>query len=87
MTPAKGKFRPGEAYVAFSRVRTLQKLHIINYIQSQICVRTCRKRDEKAKEKHPATNSIISISCCSRRCQITAHKYWKFQQENRRYEK
>ena len=23
MTPAKGKFRPGEAYVAFSRVRTL----------------------------------------------------------------
>ena len=31
MTPAKGKFRPGEAYVAFSRVRTVQKLHIINY--------------------------------------------------------
>ena len=31
MTPAKGKFRPGEVYVAFSRVRTLQKLHIINY--------------------------------------------------------
>ena len=63
MTPAKGKFRPGEAYVAFSRVRTLQKLHIINYTQNQICVsRTCRKRDEKAKEKHLATNAIISIS-------------------------
>ena len=31
MTPTKGKFKPGEAYVAFSRVRTLQKLHIINY--------------------------------------------------------
>ena len=31
MTPAKGKFRPGEAYVAFSTVRTLQTLHIINY--------------------------------------------------------
>ena len=31
MTPAKGRFRPGEAYVAFSRVSTLQKLHIINY--------------------------------------------------------
>ena len=31
MTPTKGKFRPGEPYVAFSRVRTLQKLHIINY--------------------------------------------------------
>ena len=31
MTPAKDMFRPGEAYVAFSRERTLQKLHIINY--------------------------------------------------------
>ena len=31
MTCAKGKFKPGEAYVAFSRVRTLEKLHIINY--------------------------------------------------------
>ena len=31
MTPAKGRFNPGEAYVAFSRVRTLEKLHIINY--------------------------------------------------------
>ena len=26
MTPAKGRFKPGEAYVAFSRVRTLEKL-------------------------------------------------------------
>ena len=31
MTCAKGKFKPGEAYVAFSRVRTTDKLHIINY--------------------------------------------------------
>ena len=31
MTPAKGKFRPGEAYAAFSRVKTLEKLYIINY--------------------------------------------------------
>ena len=31
MTPAKGKLKPGEAYVAFSRVRTIEKLHIINY--------------------------------------------------------
>ena len=36
MTYAKGKFKPGEAYVAFSRVKTLDKLHIINYTQSQI---------------------------------------------------
>ena len=31
MTHAKGKFKPGEAYVAFIRVRMLEKLHIINY--------------------------------------------------------
>ena len=31
MTPAKGKFRPGEAYVGFSGVKTIKKLHIINY--------------------------------------------------------
>ena len=31
MMHAKGKFKPGEAYVAFSRVKTLDKLHIINY--------------------------------------------------------
>ena len=38
MIPAKGKFKPGEAYVAFSRVRTIDKLHIINYRQNQIPV-------------------------------------------------
>ena len=38
MTPAKGKFKPGEAYVAFSIVRTIEKLHIINYTQNQIHV-------------------------------------------------
>ena len=74
MTPAKGKFKPGEVYVAFSRVRTLEILHII----------TCRKRDEKAKEKHLATNAIKSISYVPGGVR---HKYWKFQKQNRRYEK
>ena len=36
MTCAKGKFKPGEAYVAFSRVKALEKLHIIKYTLSQI---------------------------------------------------
>ena len=31
MTSAKGKLKPGQAYVAFSRVRTIKKLFIINY--------------------------------------------------------
>ena len=30
MKPAKGKFKPRDAYVAFSRVRTLHKWYIIN---------------------------------------------------------
>ena len=38
MMHAKGKFKPGEAYVASSTVKTLDKLHIINYTRSQICV-------------------------------------------------
>ena len=31
-------------------------------MKSNPCVRTCRKRDEKAKEKHLATNAIKSTS-------------------------
>ena len=62
MTPTKGMFKPGEAYVAFSRVRPIEKLHIINCTQNKIHgVRTCR-RDEKAQGKHFATNAIKSIS-------------------------
>ena len=38
MTSAKGKFKPGQAYVAFSRVRTIEKLDVIDYTQNQIHV-------------------------------------------------
>ena len=38
MTPVKSRFKHGEAYVAFSRVRTIDKLHIINYTQNRIHV-------------------------------------------------
>ena len=38
MTPAKGHYTVGQAYVAFSRVTQLDKLHIINYTRQQICV-------------------------------------------------
>ena len=47
MTPAKGKFKPGEAYVACSRVRTLEKLYIINYTQSQIHVSELVEKEMK----------------------------------------
>ena len=52
MTPAKGKIRPGEAYVAFSRVRTLQKLQIINYTQNQICVSEHVEKEMKRPRKN-----------------------------------
>ena len=38
ISPAKGKLRAGQAYVALSRVTSLDKLHIINYTQEQIVV-------------------------------------------------
>ena len=33
-------------------------------MKSNPCVRTCRKRDEKAEEKHLATNAIKAIERC-----------------------
>ena len=35
-TPSKGHYTVGQAYVAFSRVTQLDKLHIINYTRKQI---------------------------------------------------
>ena len=52
MTPAKGKFEPGEAHVAFSRVKILRKLHIINYTQSQICVSEHVEKEMKRLRKN-----------------------------------
>ena len=52
MTPAKGKFKPGEAYMVFSRVRTLKKLCIINYSQSQIHVSELAEKEMKRLRKN-----------------------------------
>ena len=38
MTLGKGRFAPSQAYVAFSGVRELSKLHIISYSHKQISV-------------------------------------------------
>ena len=38
MSPNKGKFSDGQAYVAFSRVHELCKLHIVNYTRTKIHV-------------------------------------------------
>ena len=52
MTHAKGKFKPGEAYVAFSRVKTLDKFHIINYTSSQIHVSEHAEKEMKGLRKN-----------------------------------
>ena len=52
MTHAKGKFTPGEAYIAFSRIKTLDKLHIINYTHSQIHVSEHVEKEMKSLRKN-----------------------------------
>ena len=52
MTCGKGKIKPGEAYAAFSRVKTLDKLHIINYTQSQIHVSEHVEKEMKRLRKN-----------------------------------
>ena len=47
MTPAKGHYTIGQAYVAFSRVTQLDKLHIINYTRKQICVSQYAEKEMK----------------------------------------
>ena len=88
MTPAKGKFRPGEAYVAFSRVRTLQKLHIINYTQSQICVSEHAEKEMKRLRKNILPQMLSYIFHDVPGGVTLLHiNIGRFQQENRRYEK
>ena len=48
ISPAKGRFKDGQAYVAFSRVTSLDKLHIINYTCEQI--RVSKNVDEMNRE-------------------------------------
>ena len=52
MTPAKGKFKPEEAYVAISRVKTIEKLHIIIYTQNQIHVSEYVEEEMKRLRKN-----------------------------------
>ena len=52
MTPAKGKLKPAQAYVAFSRVRTIEKLYIINYTQNQINVSEHIEKEMKRLRKN-----------------------------------
>ena len=53
MTMSKGKFTKGQAYVAFSRVRTYEGLHLINYNRDQIkvCGRVKKEMDRLRRDR------------------------------------
>ena len=55
MIPAKGRFRSGQAYVAFSHVHDVSKLHIINYTHSHIhvCEYVAKEMERLRKNKIP----------------------------------
>ena len=46
------QIQTGEAYVAFSRVRTIENLHIINYTQNQIHVSECVEKEMERLRKN-----------------------------------
>ena len=55
MTRNKGSYQQGQAYVGFSRVKTLEKLHIINYCRQQIKVSPdVADEMDRLREKNPA---------------------------------
>ena len=86
MAHAKGKFKPGVAYVAFSRVRTLEKLHITNYTQSQIHVSEHVEKEMKRLREN-ICHECQQIYFLMFQEVWNSHKYWKFPKKNRRYEK
>ena len=53
MTMSKGKFTKDQAYVAFSRVRTYEGLHLINYDRNQIkvCGRVKKEMDRLRRDR------------------------------------
>ena len=55
MTLSKGKYRSGQVYVTFSRVRKVSKLHIINYTGSQIhlCEYVAKEMERLRKNQLP----------------------------------
>ena len=88
MTPAKGKFKPGEAYVAFSRVRQIEKLHIINYTQNQIHVLEHVEEEMERLRKNilPQMPSNL-FHTVPGGVKLLRIKYWKCQNQNIRYQK
>ena len=60
MTSSKGHYSVSQAYIAFSRITQLVKLHIINYTRKQICV---LQHAEQEMERL-CQNTILPIPQC-----------------------
>ena len=60
MAPSKGHYTVGQAYVAFSRVTHLDKLHIINYTRKQIHVSQHAEKEMERLSK----NTLPPMSEC-----------------------
>ena len=81
MSPDKGKFSSGQAYVAFSCVCSLEKLHIVNYTRSQICVspnaekEMIRLRESELLFCQPQIPGIENADLTLLHINICAHHY------------
>ena len=65
MSPDKGRFSPGQAYVAFSRVHSLATLHIMNYTRSQIRVSPSTEGEMIRLRADPLVFDIPKMPCLS----------------------
>ena len=82
MTPSTGHYTVGQAYVAFSRVTQLDKLHIINYTKKQICV---SQHAEKEMERLCINTLLLMPQCLFDLIQKETLEYWKLKKQTERY--
>ena len=86
MTPSKDHYTVGQAYVAFSRVTQLDKLHIINYTRKQICV---SQHAEKEIERLCQNTLPLMPQCLfdliQKEIYLLHFEYWKLKKQTERY--
>ena len=76
MCPSKGQFSAGQAYVAFSRVCELCKLHIVNCTCTQICVSPNVAKEMARLRKNILPTMPHLVSHHFYRHQYHPHEHW-----------